>query len=70
MKPAEIRALDNDALAQNLKENRAELFNLRFRMATGQVDDTSKVGEVKKNIARLQTEMRAREIAASSGAAS
>ena len=70
MKAAEIRALDNDALIQNLKDSRAELFNLRFRMATGQLDDTTKVGEVKKNIARLQTEMRAREIAAASGAAS
>ena len=70
MKTAEIHALDNDALVEKLKENRAELFNLRFRMATGQLDDTSKVGEVKKNIARLQTEMRAREIAAQRGAAS
>lgn len=70
MKAAEIRALDNDALIQNLKDSRAELFNLRFRMATGQLDDTTKVGEVKKSIARLQTEMRAREIAATRGAAS
>lgn len=70
MKQSEIRALDNDALVQKLKDNRAELFNLRFRMATGQLDDTSKVGEVKKNIARLQTEMRSREIAAQRGAAS
>ena len=70
MKTAEIHALDNDALVEKLKENRAELFNLRFRMATGQLDDTSKVGEVKKNIARLQTEMRSREIAAQRGAAS
>lgn len=70
MKTAEIHALDNETLVQKLKDNRAELFNLRFRMATGQLDDTSKVGEVKKNIARLQTEMRSREIAAQRGAAS
>lgn len=70
MKVTEIRALDNDALVEKLKESRAELFNLRFRMATGQLDDTSKIGEIKKNIARLQTEMRSRELAAQRGAAS
>lgn len=62
MKAAEIRALSADDLQSKLKEARAELFNLRFQMATGQLDNTARVKEVKKDIARIQTEMRAREM--------
>ena len=47
-----------------LKEARAELFNLRFQMATSQLDNTARVKQVKKDIARIQTEMRARELSA------
>ena len=64
MKPVEIRELSSDDLNVKLKEARAELFNLRFQMATSQLDHTARVKQVKKDIARLQTEMRAREIAA------
>ena len=64
MKPVEIRELSSDDLNVKLKEARAELFNLRFQMATSQLDNTARVKQVKKDIARLQTEMRAREIAA------
>ena len=64
MTPAEIRELSDDQLVEKLKEGRAELFNLRFQMATSQLDNTARVKQVKKDIARLQTEMRAREIAA------
>jgi large subunit ribosomal protein L29 len=64
MKAAEIRALSADDLQSKLKEARAELFNLRFQMATGQLDNTARVKEVKKDIARIQTEMRAREMSA------
>ena len=64
MKPVEIRELSSDVLNVKLKEARAELFNLRFQMATSQLDNTARVKQVKKDIARLQTEMRAREIAA------
>ena len=64
MKAAEIRELSAEDLAAKLKEARAELFNLRFQMATSQLDNTSRVKEVKKDIARIQTEMRAREISA------
>ena len=60
----EIRALSADDLQSKLKEARAELFNLRFQMATGQLDNTARVKEVKKDIARIQTEMRAREMSA------
>ncbi|MDD6652140.1 MAG: 50S ribosomal protein L29 [Eggerthellales bacterium] len=62
MKYAEIRELSSDDLQAKLKEARAELFNLRFQMATSQLDNTARVKLVKKDIARIQTEIRAREI--------
>ena len=64
MKPAEIRELSADDLQSKLKDARAELFNLRFQMATSQLDNTARVRQVKKDIARIQTEMRARELSA------
>ena len=64
MKYSEIREFSSDDLQAKLQEARAELFNLRFQMATSQLDNTARVGQVKKDIARIQTEMRAREIAA------
>ena len=69
MKPAEIRELSDEQLVEKLKENRAELFNLRFQMATSQLDNTARVGVVKKDIARILTEQRARQIAAEKSAA-
>ena len=63
MKPAEIRELSDAQLVEKLKEMRAELFNLRFQMATSQLDNTARVNTVKKDIARVLTEQRAREIA-------
>ena len=67
MKPAEIRELSDAQLVEKLKEMRAELFNLRFQMATSQLD-TARVNTVKKDIARVLTEQRAREIAAEKSA--
>jgi len=64
MKASEIRELSADDLTLKLKEARAELFNLRFQMATSQLDNTARVKQVKKDIARIQTEMRARELSA------
>ena len=64
MKPAEIRELSAEDLTAKLKEAREELFNLRFQMATSQLDNTARVRQVKKAIARIQTEMRARELRA------
>lgn len=64
MKPAEIRELSDAQLVEKLKEMRAELFNLRFQMATSQLDNTARVTNVKRDIARILTEMRARQIAA------
>ena len=65
MKYKEIRELTDEELAKKLEEARAELFNLRFQMATSQLDNTARVKTVKRDIARVQTEIRAREIAAS-----
>ena len=65
MKYKEIRELTDEELAKKLEEGRAELFNLRFQMATSQLDNTARVKNVKRDIARVQTEIRAREIAAS-----
>jgi large subunit ribosomal protein L29 len=64
MRYSEIREFSSDDLQAKLQEARAELFNLRFQMATSQLDNTARVKQVKKDIARIQTEMRAREIAA------
>ena len=69
MKSTEIRELTDDELAKKLEEGRAELFNLRFQMATSQLDNTARVKIVKRDIARVQTEMRTRQIAADNAAA-
>ena len=64
MKATEIRGLAETEIAEKLKERRTELFNLRFQLATGQLDNPHRISVVKKDIARLHTEVRAREIAA------
>ena len=55
MKAAEIRELSAEDLQVKLKEAKAELFNLRFQMATSQLDNTARVKQVKKDIARVMT---------------
>ena len=69
MKATEIREFEDSDLLQKLKDSRAELFNLRFQLATGQLDNTGRIAIVKKDIARLHTELRARELAAQRDAA-
>ena len=69
MKYAEVAKLTDDELAKKLEEGRAELFNLRFQMATSQLDNTARVKIVKRDIARVQTEMRTRQIAVDKAAA-
>jgi large subunit ribosomal protein L29 len=69
MKPAEIRELSDEELAEKIKDSRAELFNLRFQLATGQLDNTGRIADVKRDIARQQTELRSRVLAASRDAA-
>jgi large subunit ribosomal protein L29 len=69
MKATEIRDFDDADLVQKLKDTRAELFNLRFQLATGQLDNTGRIAAVKRDIARLHTELRARELRAQRDAA-
>jgi len=66
MKMTDIRELSDEELTKKLEDGRAELFNLRFQMATSQLDNTARVKTVKRDIARVQTEIRARQIAAES----
>ena len=68
MKYRDIQELSDEELSQKLEDGRTELFNLRFQMATSQLDNTARVTIVKRDIARVQTEMRARQIAAESAA--
>ncbi|MGI6031802.1 MAG: 50S ribosomal protein L29 [Coriobacteriales bacterium] len=70
MKASEIRELSTEDLNAKLEEARTELFNLRFQMATSQLDNTARVKTVKKDIARICTELRAREIKAAADAVS
>ena len=63
-KSTELREMHDDALAQRLAEEKQTLFNHRFQNATGQLDNVARFKEVRKEIARIRTIMRAREIAA------
>ena len=69
MKATEIKELADSDLEQKIKDTRAELFNLKFQLATGQLDNTGRIAIVKKDIARLHTELRARELRAERDAA-
>ena len=61
---AEMRLLGDAEMLERLSESRRELFNLRFQLATGQLDNSSRLGEVRRDIARLATFLRQREIEA------
>lgn len=58
MKPKDLRALNDGELLQKAKELREELFNLRFQQATGQLDNTMRIPQVKRDIARVHTILR------------
>lgn len=60
----ELRELNDGGLIQHLAQKRQELFNLRFQNATGQLDNTSQLNSVRRDIARTETLLREREIAA------
>lgn len=64
MKPAELREMTYDDLGEKLAESKEELFNLRFQFATNQLDNTARLGEVRREVARIATIMREMEIAA------
>ena len=55
MKAAEVRELGVEELERRVAETRRELFNLRFQHATGQLENTGQLKEVRRNIARLLT---------------
>jgi large subunit ribosomal protein L29 len=63
MKASELRELSTEELQEKLKQTKEELFNLRFQHATGQLDNPMRIKQVKKEIARIQTVLREREIA-------
>jgi large subunit ribosomal protein L29 len=65
---AEIRLLGDNELLERLSELRRELFNMRFQLATGQLDNSARLHEVRKDIARLSTFVREREIVAAEAA--
>ena len=64
MKANEFRNMTNNELSIKLVDLKNELFNLRFQLATGQLDNTSKIKGVKKNIARVQTVLKGMELKA------
>ncbi|HEY0816001.1 MAG TPA: 50S ribosomal protein L29 [Pseudonocardia sp.] len=60
--PAELRELTNEELTLRVRESKEELFNLRFQMATGQLDNNRRLRTVRHDIARIYTIMREREL--------
>jgi large subunit ribosomal protein L29 len=58
----ELRGLEDDELVTKLKESKEELFNLRFQSATGQLDNNKRLQTVRRDIARIYTVMREREL--------
>ncbi|HAR2846140.1 TPA: 50S ribosomal protein L29 [Staphylococcus aureus] len=62
MKAKEIRDLTSSEIEEQIKSSKEELFNLRFQLATGQLEETARIRTVRKTIARLKTVAREREI--------
>ncbi len=63
-----LRELNDAELANKLREAKEELFNLRFQLATGQLEDFSRINDLRKDVARCNTLLRQREIALAEGA--
>jgi large subunit ribosomal protein L29 len=64
VKADDLRELTAQELADRFEESKEELFNLRFQLATNQLDNTARIGEVRKDIARLATVIREQELEA------
>ncbi|MED7776230.1 50S ribosomal protein L29 [Staphylococcus capitis] len=62
MKAKEIRDLTTSEIEEQIKSSKEELFNLRFQLATGQLEETARIRTVRKTIARLKTVAREREL--------
>jgi len=65
----DLRDLPTDELETKLAETRQELFNLRFQHVTGQLDNSARLGQLRREVARLATILREQEIAAAEAAA-
>jgi len=64
---SELVVMDPEELELKLAESRRELLNLRFQLATGQLDNTARMGQVRKDVARILTVLRDREIQEAEG---
>lgn len=64
LKASELRDLESAELVNHLGETKTELFNLRFQLATGQLENISRISQLKRDIARIETVMAERKIAA------
>ena len=64
----DLSMLTGDELFARLGDSRRELFNLRFQLATGQLDNPARLGQVKRDLARMLTVLRSREILEAEGA--
>ena len=62
IKSSDLKDLDAHDLQQRLVETKEELFNLRFQNATGQLDNYKRLGELRRDVARIKTEIRDREL--------
>ncbi|EGQ2949472.1 50S ribosomal protein L29 [Staphylococcus pseudintermedius] len=62
MKAKEIRDLTTSEIEEQIKSSKEELFNLRFQLATGQLEETARIKTVRKTIASLKTVAREREL--------
>jgi large subunit ribosomal protein L29 len=61
---SELRELTDEVLADRLAETKDELFKIRFSHATGQLDNVKRIGDLRREVARIETLIREREIAA------
>ncbi|MDQ0190412.1 50S ribosomal protein L29 [Alicyclobacillus cycloheptanicus] len=62
MKANELRELSNEEIEGRIDQLKDELFNLRFQLATGQLENPMRIGQVRKDIARAKTILRQREL--------
>lgn len=62
MKAKKMAELTDEELQKKVRDYKDELFNLRFQLATGQLDNPMRIGEVRKNIARAKTLLRQRQL--------
>jgi large subunit ribosomal protein L29 len=67
LSPTNLRGLDDERLVEELRKAKEELFNLRFQSATGQLESHGRLRAVRRDIARIYTIMRERELGITSG---